>query len=463
VSFVLLAIGLVILVIGAEATVRAACRLALLLGISPLIIGLTVVAFGTSAPELAVNVQAAWTGASDLAVGNVVGSSIFNVLFVLGVSAIIVPLSVARQLVRFDVPVMIVAALLAGAVCYDGEITRLEGAVFLGLLVIYLVVLGFLGRRPPGTEDEMPADALPPRAHRLRKSVLDALLLIAGIAGLVLGARLLVIGGVQIAETLGISQIVVGLTVVAIGTSLPEIATSIVASLRGQRDIAVGNVVGSNIFNVFAVLGGSALVAPQGIPVAESVIAFDLPIMIGVSFLCMPIFFSQAIISRLEGFLFFALYVVYTTLIVMGALALPQAVTLNPWFAFGVIPGMLLLFGIIALLSRSSSPEASETQPMEFRKLLKLIRLVVTAIVGSVVLLAGLAMLFTPGQGILTILLGLGILATEFPWAARLLKRMKAKAKAAAAGMRSRSRQEDGDPADDVPDANTSVNDPRKE
>ena len=360
-SFVLLAVGLVVLVVGAEVTVRAACRLALLLGIPPLIIGLTVVAFGTSAPELAVNIQAAWNNASDLAVGNVVGSSIFNVLFILGLSAMIVPLSVARQLVRLDVPVMIFVAFLAGFVCFDGEISRLEGGAFVGLLVLYLTVLGFLGRQAPGTEDDIPVDVEAPKAYKGRAALGGFLLLAVGITGLVVGARLLVIGGVQIAVSLGISQTVVGLTVVAIGTSLPEIATSLVASLRGQRDIAVGNVVGSNIFNILAVLGGSALVAPHGIPVAESVMAFDLPVMIGVCVLCMPIFVGQALITRFEGFLFFTLYMVYTSIVVLGALAIGPLSTLQPLLAYGVIPGLVLLLTLVILIQSGKHKHPPES------------------------------------------------------------------------------------------------------
>ncbi len=311
-DLLLLLLGLGFLVAGAELLVRGAARLAAAFGISSLVIGLTVVAFGTSAPELAVSVQSAFAGQADLALGNVVGSNIFNVLFILGVSALVTPLVVSRQLVRLDVPVMIGVSLLLPVLALDGRIGRLEGAL------LFAGILGYTGFliRQSRRESAAAAPAMTPApASRAR----DAALVLGGLVLLVVGSRWLVSGAVQIAAALGVSELVVGLTVIAAGTSLPEVATSVMASIRGERDIAVGNVVGSNIFNILAVLGLSSIVAPHGVAVARTALAFDIPIMIAVAVACLPIFFSGYLIARWEGALFLAYYLAYTGYLVIHA------------------------------------------------------------------------------------------------------------------------------------------------
>ncbi|MEP0774130.1 MAG: calcium/sodium antiporter [Acidobacteriota bacterium] len=302
-------LGLALLLGGAEALVRGAAALAARLGITPLAIGLTVVAFGTSAPELAASILAARAGAGDIAVGNVVGSNIFNVLFILGLAAVIAPLVVQRQLVRVDVPVMIAVSLLVVPLAWDGRISRAEGALLLGGVILYTVLLLRAARQDP--EDGAPSPAQGTLLGQLA-------LVVAGLAALVLGARWLVAGAVALARVLGLSELIIGLTVVAAGTSLPEVAASVVAALRGQRDIAVGNVVGSNIFNILCVLGGAALVG-GGVPVAAAARHLDIPVMIAVAVACLPIFFTGHRISRWEGALFLAYYLAYTLYLVLQA------------------------------------------------------------------------------------------------------------------------------------------------
>jgi cation:H+ antiporter len=311
--------GLVLLVAGGEALVRGASTLAKRAGISPLVIGLVVVSAATSAPELAVTVGAVLRGEPDLALGNVVGSNIANVLLVLGLSAMVVPLLIKRQLVRFDIPVMIGLTMLLVVVSLDGLIGALDGVLLLGGLIFHAVLSVVLGRREVRAEAAVPAteSAQPERKPMpLPRAILFLLL---GIALLVTGAQLLVTGAVSIATGLGISSLIVGLTVVAIGTSLPELATSIIAVRQGESDMAVGNIVGSNIFNIGLVLGLPAIVFGEGIPVPAPAIALDLPLMLATALALLPIAFTGFIIARWEGALFFALYLAYTAFLVLAA------------------------------------------------------------------------------------------------------------------------------------------------
>lgn len=317
-SFVL---GLAALIAGAELLVRGASKLALSLGISPLVVGLTVVAFGTSSPELAVSIGSARSGQVDIAIGNVVGSNVFNVLFILGLSALIAPLVVAQQLIRQEVPVMIGASLLLFTLALDGGIGRLDGLLFVALLGAYTVFLVVQSRRERQEiraeyAAELGAGGAGTWDSRLP---VQLVLIVAGLGLLVFGARALVDAAVVLAQLLGVSELVIGLTIVAAGTSLPEVATSVLAAIRGERDIAVGNVVGSNIFNIFAVLGISALLAPRELAVAPAMLGFDLPVMIGIAVACLPIFFTGNLIARWEGALFLVFYVAYTAYLLLAA------------------------------------------------------------------------------------------------------------------------------------------------
>jgi cation:H+ antiporter len=330
--------GVAALIAGANLLVRGASSLAAALGISPLVIGLTVVAFGTSSPEMAVSVQSAWSGQTDIAVGNVVGSNIFNVLFILGLSALLAPLIVAGQLVRREVPLMIGVSILLLVLTLDGDVSRAEGALLCAVMVIYTVYLIVQARREgaaAATEYEWEFGRT--AASRGRRWVVQIGLVVGGLVLLVLGANWLVEAAVRTARSLGLSELVIGLTIVAAGTSLPEVAASVVAALKGERDIAVGNIVGSNLFNILAVLGLSSLVSPAGLAVAPSLLALDMPVMIAVAIACLPIFLSDYRIERWEGALFLAYYVFYVTYLVLAA----TGHALLPLFA-----GAMLLFAL---------------------------------------------------------------------------------------------------------------------
>jgi cation:H+ antiporter len=317
-SLLAIVVGLAILVVGGELVVRGAARLATSLGISPVVVGLTIVAFGTSSPELAVVIGASLQGSPDVAVGNVVGSNIYNILLVLGIAALIAPLIVQQQLVRFDVPLVIAASVLLWVIVLDGSLSFEEGAVLVALLVVYTVVTVRAGRRErPDIEEEYRA-GVPQGAAASRTR--DVLLLLAGLGALVAGAQALVLGASDVARSLGISELVIGLTVVALGTSMPEIVTSTVAVARGQRDLAVGNVVGSNLFNILCVLGIGALLAPNGIPVAPAAISFDIPVMVAVAVACLPLLFTGRLIRRWEGALFLFYAVAYTVYLMLDAI-----------------------------------------------------------------------------------------------------------------------------------------------
>lgn len=316
----MLAVGLVLLVVGAEVLVKGASRLALGVGISPLVIGLTIVAFGTSAPEMAVSVGAAWSGTGDLALGNVVGSNIFNVLFILGLSALITPLVVAQKLVRLEVPLMIVASAGVWLMALDGSIGRLDGAVLFVGIIAYTIFVIRQSRKEQNTQviaeyDREFGETSPGKTPL----PINVVLILGGLVLLVTGSQLLVKGAVQIAQYMGVSELIIGLTIVAAGTSLPEVATSVIASIRGERDIAVGNVIGSNLFNLMAVLGISGVVAPAGVPVPASALAFDIPVMVGVAVVCLPVFFTAYAISRGEGAMLLFFFVAYTLYILLSA------------------------------------------------------------------------------------------------------------------------------------------------
>ncbi len=310
--------GLVLLISGAELLVRGASRLALAAGLPPLVVGLTIVAFGTSAPEVLVTVTSSLGGQANVAIGNVVGSNIFNVLFILGLAAVITPLAVHARLVRVDVPIMIGASIVVIVLALDHLVSRVEGLGLLAALAAYTGYLIHQARgdaagpegRVPGAEDLADAEVGLPVAVGL---------VAGGLALLVAGAWLLVEAAVTLAQALGVSDLVIGLTIVAVGTSLPEVATSIVAAVRGQRDIAVANVVGSNIFNLLAVLGLGGLAAPSGLPVAPGALAFDLPVMLAVAVATLPLVYTGHRLDRWEGGVFLGYYVTYAAFLILEA------------------------------------------------------------------------------------------------------------------------------------------------
>lgn len=308
--------GLATLTVGAEFLVRGASGLARVVGLPALIIGLTVVAYGTSAPELAVSVKAGLANQADIALGNVVGSNTFNVLFILGISSLIVPLTVSAQLVRLDVPVMIAVSAMTWLFALDGSIGRVEGGLMVMGICAYTGLLVTLGKRNRSLSGE---NTSPPIKTARGRLVGYVLLVLVGLGLLVFGAGWLIKAAVVLARLMGVSELVIGLTIVAAGTSMPEVATSIMAAIRGERDIAVGNVVGSNIFNLLGVMGGSALVTDHGIAVSEAALRFDIPVMCAVAVACLPIFLTAGRISRWEGALFLAYYVAYIVFLILAA------------------------------------------------------------------------------------------------------------------------------------------------
>lgn len=359
-TILLFLLGLLFLILGAEALVRGASRLAAVLGISPLVIGLTVVAFGTSSPELAVSIKSALTAQADIALGNVVGSNVFNVLFILGLSAVIVPLVVTQQLVRLDVPLMIVLSMLVLLLSLDERLGRMDGILLVVGLFLYLGFLIFQSRKESSqVKQEYEQEfGLEPSARA--NWMVNLGLAVGGLVLLVLGSRWLVNGAVAFAQFLGVSELIVGLTIVAAGTSLPEVVTSVIAALRGERDIAVGNVVGSNIFNLMGVLGLTSLISPTGIEVAPAIIGFDFPVMIAVALACLPIFFTGGVISRQEGALLLCYYVAYTLFLILSASehdALPKFGAVMLYFVIPITAVTLLLFALRELRSnKKSSP-----------------------------------------------------------------------------------------------------------
>ncbi len=342
------ALGLAALTAGGEFLIRSSSRLASEYGVSRLLIGLTVVAFGTSAPEAVVSVMAALNGASDLALGNVVGSNILNVLFILGLSAVIVPLAVSAQVVRFDVPFLLAISVLCFVFARDGTVSRWDGLILLAVLLVHIILSYRNGLRAGLGDSGLPAE-LPRSPTRWRGRAITILIVLASLLLLVLGSRWLVQSAVILARWLGLSELVIGLTIVALGTSLPEVATSVMAACRGERDIAVGNVIGSNIFNLLGVLGLAAALAPGGITVSPAILAFDLPVMMAVALLCLPIFFTGMIVFRWEGVLLLGYFVIYTAYIVLRATehdALTGFTTLVAWV---VIPLTVITLAAVAL------------------------------------------------------------------------------------------------------------------
>ncbi|WP_369992273.1 calcium/sodium antiporter [Pseudomonas xanthosomatis] len=337
-----MAAGLLLLIIGAELLVRAALRLATRLHVRPLIIGLSLVAFGSTAPQLTVSLQAAYQGAPDVAVGSVVGSNIFNVLVILGLAALIIPLRVSRQLVRLDIPLMIGASALVYVLASNGLLGRFEGAVLLLGLLGYLLMLWHQSRHYARTYPH--AQAAHTSAWRFWSGTLLQTLL--GLGLLSLAGHLLLEAAVEVATDLGLSERIIGLTVVAVCTSLPELAAALLAALRGEREIAVGTVIGSNLFNLLAVLGLTALITPEPLSISPNALAFDLPVMLGVAALCLPVFYSGYRVTRAEGLVFLCLYLAYGLHVVTFTTGLPLAGRLERLMLFYVLPvlGLVLLY-----------------------------------------------------------------------------------------------------------------------
>jgi cation:H+ antiporter len=309
-QFLLMLGGVALLYAGAEALVRGGVTLAARLGMTPLVIGLTVVAFGTSMPEMVVSVGAAAAGSGPIAVGNVVGSNICNIALILGISALIRPMRVQAQVIRFDTPILVGVSLLLVVLLGDDRLGRSEGLLLVSALAAYVIVSVRAARREAAAVQEEFAGGTPRPGYSLGFGVGAVLL---GLVMLVLGARWFVAGAVALARAAGVSEAVVGLTIVAVGTSLPELATSTVAAARGEGDISVGNVIGSNIFNLLGILGTAALVRPIG---PTGMRGADLGVMLGLSVLLLPVVWSGLRVNRAEGALLLGLYAGYAAYLV---------------------------------------------------------------------------------------------------------------------------------------------------
>ncbi len=305
--------GLVVILLGAELVLRGATRFAIMLGVNPIIIGLTIVSVGTSMPELAVGITAVSDGVGPLAVGNIAGTNIVNILFILGLSAVIKPLPLQLMSIKLDVPVMIFSALALVVMAADGILTRSEGLILVLGSIAYLIKIIQISKRETAKTKKEFEKSLNTKVIKngVSQRVIYFVILLVGIGLSILGANLLVAGAVNIALSLGISDAIVGLTIVAIGTSAPELATTIVSTFKNERDIAVGNLIGSSSTNILVILGLTCIAAPNGIAIDKEVLWFDLPLAAAVAIACYPVFRSDRMVSRKEGIVFVTVYLFY--------------------------------------------------------------------------------------------------------------------------------------------------------
>lgn len=345
-----LVIGFALLIGGAEFLVRGAEKISVLFGVSPLLIGLTVVAYGTSAPEMAVNISAIYEvpPRSGLVLGNVVGSNIANILLVLGFTAIVMPLVVPRELVLTTLPFMVLVCFSVYVVALDGSISRVEGTLMFVTALLYTIVLVYRGRQRSRIQLN-PGEGTAYQSI-MRPLGLNILLVMGGLALLIYGANLLVEACIEIAQLLRVSELVIGLSIVAVGTSLPELATSIVACMKGKRDLAVGNLVGSNIFNILLVLGLCSALSTDGLVVEPRALEFDIVLMIVVAVACLPIFASDYKINRWEGVLLLAYYIAYIVYLYLSYASEVTSTFIDRPLLYWVVP--LVVVAIMSLIHR---------------------------------------------------------------------------------------------------------------
>ncbi len=325
-AVVQLVAGSLLLLLGGEGVVRGASRLAILARLSPLFIGLTVVSLGTSAPEMAVSVATAMKGQADITIGNVVGSNLFNMLMIIGFSALVSALPVDRQITSFDAPVMVATCIAMGIIGYDGSINRVDGIALLIALIVYFAISYKLGKRKPPEDikefvDEVAGEPLESGSfvRQAAAVLLQLMILTVGVGALILGCDWFVAGSITFARYFGLSEAVIGLTIVSVGTSLPELVTSVAATLKGERGIAIGNAVGSTILNILAVLGVAAVVSPVSINVLTSIEVQDVPIMIGAAIVTWMVLRTHQAVSRIEGAVMVLLYASYVGYLLLEA------------------------------------------------------------------------------------------------------------------------------------------------
>lgn len=314
-------LGLIIITVGAEVLLKGASKIATLLRIQPIVIGLTVVSIGTSLPELAVGIAAIGEGAGDIAVGNIAGTNLVNILFILGLSAAIRPLPLNLKHIKTEMFAMIIAAVLLLLLSLDGWLSIWDGLIMLVLGVVYLTIIVRASKKESAhiekSYNEEYATPPPREKKNVEIWVWNLMLLIVGIAATLYGADKLVGGSVEIAMFLGMSDAVIGLTIIAIGTSAPELATTIVATIRNERDVAIGNLMGSSIINIFIILGITSMFTPGGVNVTDDILWFDLPLAALVAIVCYPVFKSDQMVSRKEGIVFVSLYIAYLVFLLL--------------------------------------------------------------------------------------------------------------------------------------------------
>ncbi len=335
--------GFIFVLYGASLLVKGASRLALAVGLSPLVIGLTIVAYGTSAPELAVSLQAALAHQDDISLGNIIGSNISNVFLVLGLAAAFRALSVSKQALRVDGPVMLGASALIYSLSLDGRIAQLEGVLLLICGIGYTWISIYISRK------QQQQEAKKKEKHAGGGKLKNSLFVVAGLILLVAGANALVASSVDIATYLGLSNVVIGLTIIAVGTSLPEIATSFVAGLRGESDIAIGNAVGSNTMNIFIIAGLSSLITPGGLKVSDIVLSTDLPVMMGAAVLCLVVMYSGYSIHRWEGIFFLLFFAAYMAFVVIRNSNPEYTPQISALFYYAVLPITATTAGVSVL------------------------------------------------------------------------------------------------------------------
>jgi cation:H+ antiporter len=305
-SIVLIVAGLVVLTVGAELLVRGGASLALRLGVTPLVIGLTVIAFGTGSPEFVVSLEAAIKGSSGIALGNVIGSNISNIALILGCSALIAPMAVKAEILRREMPILMAVTAFLCIMMWDGIISRVDGALLAIGSIAYTIGAYVVSKTKEDAEVEAEyEEAVKPSG---RPAWLDAIFILLGLGALIFGANILVSGAIDVANFIGLSEAVIGLTIVAIGTSLPELATSVVASYRGEADISFGNVIGSNVFNILAVLGIAALISPMP---TDGIRSLDIAVFLGSVIVIWAMLGRRYLIDRFEGVILLLGYVIY--------------------------------------------------------------------------------------------------------------------------------------------------------
>lgn len=345
-TVLLFIVGLGLLIGGAELFLNSVDKFGIAWRISPLIMGLTVVAFATGAPELAISLQAAIEGRPDLVLGNIIGSNISNILLILGITGLISPLTITNRIIKRDIPMVIAASILMYVLAMDGSLSPLDGIIILVALFGYSIFMYF----------QIKSDRANNKREQLSKAAKDILknnparfytkyvfLLLLGLVMIVMGSRLMVHAAVTIAEILGVSELIIGLTIVSIGTSLPEVATSVSASRRGDSDTAIANVLGSNLYNILLTLGLTVVIAPGVISVSQEAINFDMPVMIIVIFACLPLFWPGNELSRVEAFGFIFYYGAYLTYLVFIAMSHPLKSEMEWWMLWVIIPISVLL------------------------------------------------------------------------------------------------------------------------